>query len=366
MRVALVSDNVPVGGEAGGIGTYSHVMARALSRLGHDVHVVAGGGDGVVVEDGVTRHLVSPVGDAEAIGRAIERAVALAGPFDVLETPEFRGLGAVAVGRRDIARRLAVRLHGAETILGHRPEMWRGRPENPERALACAADVVTAPSRAAVQMTDDAWGTRLRSRAVIVPNPGPDIVPRIPGERRYDIAFFGRLEPRKGVDVLAEVLRRTGRRLSVVVAGADHPWSGGRTGLGVLRASGAQVTYLGVLEHSEVMTALAEARVAVVPSRLESFGLTLLEAMTAGVPVVGSDIPAFRELVGASGGVTLLPLDDVGAWSAQIVRLLDDQSHARETARAARRRAEDFSPSSVAHSLLDAWTSPERRPALAG
>lgn len=366
MRVALVSDNYPVNGEAGGIGTYSHVVARALSRLGHDVHVVAGGGDGVAVDDGVTRHLVPSVGDAEEIGRAIERAVARVGPFDVLETPEFRALGAVAVGRRDIARRLAVRLHGAETILGHRPDMWRGRPEDPERALACAADVVTAPSRAAVQMTDDTWGTRLRSRAIIVPNPGPDVGPRTPGERRYDVAFFGRLEPRKGVDVLAEALRRAGRPLSVVVAGADHPWSGERTGLGLLRASGAQVTYLGVLEHGEVMATLAEARMAVVPSRRESFGLTLLEAMTAGVPVVASDIPVFRELVGASGGVTLLPLDDPGAWSARIVRFLDEPGYAREGAQAARLRAEDFSPLSVTAALLDAWMSPERRPALAG
>jgi glycosyltransferase involved in cell wall biosynthesis len=272
----------------------------------------------------------------------------------------------VAVGRRDIARRLAVRLHGAETILGHRPEMWRGRSENPERAVACAADVVTAPTRAAVQMTDDAWGTELRSRAVIVPNPGPGIVPRTPRRRRYDVAFFGRLEPRKGVDVLAEALSGAPRPLSVVVAGADHPWCEGRTGLGLLRSSGAKVTYLGVLDHGDVMAALTEARVAVVPSRRESFGLTLLEAMTAGVPAVASDIHAFRELVGASGGVTLLPLVDPEAWSAQIVRLLDDPEYAREGARAARHRAQDFRPSLVTLALLEAWTSPERRPALAG
>ncbi len=160
-------------------------------------------------------------------------------------------------------------------------------------------------------------------------------------------------------------LRETGRPLSVVVAGADHPWGGERTGLGLLRSSGAQVSYLGVIAHADVMATLAKARVAVVPSRRESFGLTLLEAMTAGVPAVASDIPAFRELVGESGGVTLLPLDPA-AWSARIVRLLDDPVHARATAQAARRRAEAFSPMAVTQALLEAWTSPERRPALAG
>ena len=366
MRIALVSDNYPGRGVAGGIGTYSRVVARCLSRLGHDVHVFAGGGEGVDVDEGVTRHLVPAVGVADAIGRMVELAVAQGGPFDILEAPEFRALGAVAVGRRDVARRLTVRLHGAETILGHRPAMWRDRPQNPELAVTCAADVVTAPSLAAVQMTDDAWGTRLRSHAVVVPNPGPDLVPTPDARRRYDVAFFGRLEPRKGVDVLAEVLAGVGRPLSVVVAGADHPWGDDRTGLGLLRSSGATLTYLGVLDQHDVMATLQQARVAVVPSRRESFGLTLLEAMTAGVPVVGSDIPAFRELVGASDGVALLPLEEPAAWSAQILRLLDHPAYAREAARGARLRARNFSPTSVTLELLEAWTSPDRRPVPAG
>jgi len=122
------------------------------------------------------------------------------------------------------------------------------------------------------------------------------------------------------------------------------------------------VTYLGVLDHHDVMATLVQARVAVVPSRRESFGLTLLEAMTGGVPVIGSDIPAFRELVGASEGVTLLPLEEPAAWSAQILRLLDHPAYAREAAGAARLRARDFSPAPVTQALLDAWTSPARRP----
>ena len=150
----------------------------------------------------------------------------------------------------------------------------------------------------------------------------------------------------------------------MVVAGADHPWGGDVTGLGLLRSSGATVTYLGVLDHQDVMATLVQARVAVVPSRRESFGLTLLEAMTAGVPVVASNIPAFQELVGASTGVALLPLEEPAAWSAQIRRLLDHPAYAREAARVARVRAQDFSPMSVTRALLDAWTSADRRSVL--
>jgi glycosyltransferase involved in cell wall biosynthesis len=201
---------------------------------------------------------------------------------------------------------------------------------------------------------------------VVVPNPGPDVVPSIRGCPRYDVAFFGRLEPRKGVDLLAEILAGVGRPLAVVVAGADHPWGEHLTGLGLLRSSGASVTYLGVLDQQDVMATLPQARVSVVPSRRESFGLTLLESMAAGVPVIGSDISAFRELVGASDGVALLPLEDPAAWSAQIRRLLDHPAYARAQARSAQLRAHDFSPSTVTEALLEAWRSPDHRPTRAG
>ncbi|MEP6648354.1 MAG: glycosyltransferase family 4 protein [Lapillicoccus sp.] len=357
MRIAFVSDNYPRQGEAGGIGTYTRVMARCLGRQGHEVHIFAGGGTGLVATGGLSLHLVPPVGDREAVGNAVLRAVETGGPFDVLEAPEFRALGAVAVGRRDVARLLTVRLHGAETLLGHRPDMWKGLPEDPERAVACAADLVTAPSAAAVEMTDAHWGTRLRSRVVVVPNPGPDVV-SLPSTRpRYDVAFFGRLEPRKGVDVLADVLRRVSRPLSLVVAGSDHPWGEGKTGLDLLRSSGARVSYLGVLDHAQVMATLSQARIAVVPSRNESFGLTLLEAMTARVPAVASDIPAFRELIGDSCGVPLLPLDAPALWAAEITRLLDDPQLASDRVRRAGVRAQAFRPPAVAKALLTAWSS---------
>ena len=63
---------------------------------------------------------------------------------------------------------------------------------------------------------------------------------------------------------------------------------------------GAQCELRGPLRHDQAMASLEEADLLVFPSTLESHGLPLSEAMASGIPVVCSDIPAFREVGGAS------------------------------------------------------------------
>ena len=76
-----------------------------------------------------------------------------------------------------------------------------------------------------------------------------------------------------------------------------------------------------------------------VPSRKEGFGLPVLEAMAAGVPVLASDTPALRE-VGGDAAAAYLPAADPGAWAREISapgRALDRRSGRRlaESGRAA-------------------------------
>jgi glycosyltransferase involved in cell wall biosynthesis len=59
----------------------------------------------------------------------------------------------------------------------------------------------------------------------------------------------------------------------------------------------------------------------VCPSRFEGFGLTPIEAVASGVPVVASDIPPHREFVGTAA--RLVPPDDVRALAAAINKALD-------------------------------------------
>ena len=74
-------------------------------------------------------------------------------------------------------------------------------------------------------------------------------------------------------------------------------------------------------DDDTVIQAYRDAAVAVCPSRFEGFGLTPLEAIASGVPVVASDIPPHREFVGRAA--RLVPADDPGALAGAIRAALD-------------------------------------------
>jgi glycosyltransferase involved in cell wall biosynthesis len=74
-------------------------------------------------------------------------------------------------------------------------------------------------------------------------------------------------------------------------------------------------------DDAVVTRAYREASVAVCPSRFEGFGLTPIEAVASGIPVLASDIPPHREFVGGAAG--LFPADDPAALAAAITAALD-------------------------------------------
>ena len=74
------------------------------------------------------------------------------------------------------------------------------------------------------------------------------------------------------------------------------------------------------------------------PSELESFGLSALEAMAAGVPVVGSDAGGLPEVVRHAESGYLLPVGDVEGMAARTIEILRDDERRREMGEAARHR----------------------------
>lgn len=354
----MLSDNYPDATSSGGIGTYTRTVSRHLARTGHDVHVFAFGPRSELFDGGVVIHRVpSSFGpdtvDPARMERLVRAEVAAHGGFDVLESPEFKALGAFAAGRHDLARRFAVRLHGGEALLGHHRDDWAG-PASPEREIVGVADVVTAPTHFAARRTAAVFGIGLD--AVVVPNPVDVIATLEPCPPRSDVLFVGRLEHRKGVDILAQVLSRTGRHLHVDVAGADQAWPGGGSGLRVLERCGASLRHHGVLTPDRLPHLMSRCSVVVVPSRLETFGLTLVEAMMAARPVLASDIEPFREIVDGSPGPRLIDPARPDLWAKQLVAWLDHPAQARAAGSAGRERALAFAPPAIVDRLLTAWT----------
>jgi glycosyltransferase involved in cell wall biosynthesis len=175
-----------------------------------------------------------------------------------------------------------------------------------------------------------------------------------PGEYLLTVAT---LEPRKGLDVLlAALAARPGSLLPLLVVG-QAGW-GGIAPDAMARELGlpdGQVRLLGRLPDADLAAVLHGAAALVMPSRAEGFGLPVLEAMAAGVPVVSSDVPALAEVGG--GATVLTPVGDAPALAAALRDLLGDPVRQGELRGLGRRRAAEFSWPQVAARLWELYRS---------
>jgi phosphatidyl-myo-inositol alpha-mannosyltransferase len=170
---------------------------------------------------------------------------------------------------------------------------------------------------------------RLRAHFRIIPN-GVDAEAFASGKRlarfddgRFNVLFVGRLEPRNGLDRLIEAFallrREVDARLIVMGDGPLLP----RYRAMVPRQLAGDVVFAGrVLQERPDWYASADVYCA--PARIASFGVTLLEAMAAGKPVLASDIEGFREVVEHGREGELVPPDDPAAWARALVRMAGD------------------------------------------
>lgn len=98
---------------------------------------------------------------------------------------------------------------------------------------------------------------------------------------------------------------------------------------------------LGPVPYERVVSFYRGAIALVFPSKLETFGHPMLEAMIAGTPVIASDIPAFREI--GEGAASFFPADDPIALAARVDDLNAHPSHRNEIIAKGRERAAGYS-----------------------
>jgi phosphatidylinositol alpha-mannosyltransferase len=173
------------------------------------------------------------------------------------------------------------------------------------------------------------------------------------GDREHRIAFVGRHEPRKGLQVLLsawpEVHRATRARLRLI--GAD-PLAVGllQRRLGV---SGEGIDVLGFLSQDELTGELLAAKALAAPSiGGESFGMVLTRAFACALPVVASDIPGYREVTTRETTLTVPP-GDPAALAQALLALLEDEPRRRSMGAAARELAQtEYSWELVARRLV--------------
>lgn len=155
-------------------------------------------------------------------------------------------------------------------------------------------------------------------------------------ERR--IVHASNLRPVKRVaDVVrafAKVTARVPARLTLLGDGPDREHAlAVAADLGVLD----RVEASGVREETELARAFANADLFLSASETESFGLSMLEAMSCGVPCVSTDVGGVSEVFGETG--RLVPLGDVDAMADAALELLEDPDLHRAQSKAVRERA---------------------------
>jgi glycosyltransferase involved in cell wall biosynthesis len=160
------------------------------------------------------------------------------------------------------------------------------------------------------------------------------------------LAFFGRLDPLKGLHTLVEAVRRTAHlevMLDVFAPPAEGEGKAYERSLRALAAGDERIRFRGPVASGDVVTAMAGYHLAAVPSEcLETGPLVVLEAFAAGVPVIGSRLGGIAELVRDGVDGVLVRPGSPAAWVEALGGLL------REPHRVAEMRARVQPPRTAA------------------
>ncbi|ASO22517.1 glycosyltransferase involved in cell wall biosynthesis [Actinoalloteichus hoggarensis] len=337
----------------GGTGRYTRELTAALAATAPPDWTVAGvtahhGDLSAAVIPGVAGPVPLPL-PRRALSAAWQRGLPLWPGGDAVHAPTPLAPPVVRRGRS-----LIVTVH--DTVPWTHPETLTPRGvqwhrEMIGRAARTAATLIV-PTEAVAADLARRLGPGLRTRVVgegvsaalaeeTDRRRTEEIVDRLALPEGYVLAV-GTVEPRKGIDVLIEALADPRcPRVPLLIAGASG-WGGvdprelaRRSGLGDDR-----VRLLGRVSDAELSVVLRRAGALAVPSRAEGFGLPLIEAMSAGVPVVHTDVPALVEVGGGAGRV--VPREDPSAFAEALRRVLTEPAVAAAMRAAGRRRAADF------------------------
>jgi len=299
-----------------------------------------------------------PKGDHEGFIDEFRGRAATLGPWDVIHSHHwFSGMAMLP-----LARSLGVphvqSFHSiaadATTPLseGERPEST-GRMAG-EAWLARESDAIVAISAAeAATVVERLGGSADR---VTVVHPGvdgtlfhPRTRPPARGAHPNGYAVVaGRLQPLKGLDLAIEALAAVPAHLrpELVIAGdASADYAGYIDELTRLAAGHGiadGVRFVGPRSRVELAALFRNARVVLVPSHSETFGLVALEAAASGVPVVAQGTGGLREAVLAGDTGLIIESRDPRDWADALTEVLGNPELARRLSAAARARAEVF------------------------
>jgi len=399
VKIALLSFEYPAETGFGGIGTYTWYHARALVRLGHEVHVIAGLSRGAGLNhtsgmgpDGVFVHRFRAEGRImrffEFFGlrgwhwtqQRLENGWSMYGAlgallarhkFDVAEMPECGAEGWRINGRLPIPT--IVRFHSPSRLIMPFYDVPKADfamcSALEDRAIRNAS-ALTACSQFVAGEAESKLGVTSPIR--IIPNginlelfdnaPITDVTAQYGLPRnKLKILFTGRMESRKGSHLFAAIVRWVLRTHDAAFVFAGEDLFGhmkqllGETSGKEARGS---LHYVGKLPLDELRSFIRVADIMMLPSLWENCPYSCLEAMAAGRAIVASDQGGLPELIRHGHNGFLAATGQPESFAVHLKTLIDDESLRRQIGSLARRTVEDrYTDSYVAHRSAEVYSN---------
>lgn len=395
MVIVLLCEDYPPN-LLGGIARFTQDKAVALARLGHKVHVVARSltHNTVDFEDGVWVHRIVAVtqqipneyaslnipqshwDQSKSFLDEIDR-IALHRRVDIVEGPVWNivGIAPLLSGRYPVVTSLMTTLR---LSLPSRPDLTENeRTMNTfvtpliamEKYLITESHGVLAISQGIAREIESAYELRIAPERLFVSHLGmPDWVSGDDGPRQeksaevINILFVGRLERRKGIDLLLKVVPVIVQRFPGVIfhiVGDDTiPFFSGQTYRERFEQENAKICGTRVHLHGKVdedclRRHYSGCDIFVAPSRFESFGLIYVEAMMFGKPTIGCDVGGIPEVVGHGVTGLLVPPDNESALQSALEMLIANADLRKQYGSAGREKYEEcFSAEKMASSSV--------------
>ena len=395
MKIALLSFEYPPETGFGGIGTYTWYQARALVKLGHQVHVLAGSQQAcdltTTEHDGVQVHrfraddIVTRAAEIFAWRRCYWTRQRLQNAwcmyrglkqlmkhhtFDVIEMPECGAEGSLITLL--VRTPTVVRFHSPSRLIMEFYDV----PKLDIAVCSWIEDIAirnaTALTSCSAFLADEVHNKMGVSRQINVMGNGIDLPlfdqePVADLHERYGvprgqvtILFAGRMERRKGIHLCAEIVETILSRHDVTFLFAGEDIFGYVENILKPALEGKQLAgafrYLGKLGFKELRACARAVDIYLLPSLWENCPYSCLEAMASGRAIVCSDQGGMPELV--EHGVTglLATSEDPASYVEQLNRLIEDPALRQTLGVAARRSVEEnFMDTHIAELTVDAY-----------
>jgi len=202
-----------------------------------------------------------------------------------------------------------------------------------QRAAQYAAERIVVPSKSVAEVAVE-WADVPWEKIAVIPNAidvsqfnplidMPAAHAHVGKASPFPVGFVGRLDPVKRVPDLLGAVSLLGNAVHLHIFGDGEQR---RVIEGRIRELniGSNVTLHGTIDRPQ--TAMRQVGLLVLPSEAEGFGLVLIEAMAAGVPVVATNVPGIREVIRDGQTGMLVPVASPNALANAIRRLVGDPS----------------------------------------